>query len=109
MPKTKPSARSAKRKTSTRKIRRGARSESTRSWIKSARDSYTEEYAEYLERHELYGEGRPRLSPAEFNRLDEELLDLLALEAESPLNDDQLVRLQELEYLLLDEQSDSSF
>ncbi len=65
--------------------------------------NYTEEYSDYLERYELYGEGRPRLTPSEFERLDEELIDLLALEADQGvLNDDQIVRLQELEYLLLD-------
>ncbi|MCL5950799.1 MAG: hypothetical protein M1132_03600 [Chloroflexi bacterium] len=67
------------------------------------RGNYNEEYAEYLERYELYGEGRARLSPGDFDRLDEEMLDLLALEAEQgPLSDEQIVRLQELEYLLLD-------
>lgn len=68
-----------------------------------SRGSVNEEYLEYLERYELYGEGRPRLAPAEFDRLDEEMLDLLAFESEQGvLNDDQIVRLQELEYLLLD-------
>ncbi len=71
--------------------------------------SYDEEYAEYLERHEMYGEDRPRLSPSEFNRLDDELLDLLAEAEEGPLSDDQAIRLHELEFLLLDEQSNSSF
>lgn len=67
------------------------------------RQNYTEEYTDYLERYELYGEGRPRLSPAEFDRLDEEMLDLLAQESEQGvLTDDQIVRLQELEFLLLD-------
>lgn len=67
------------------------------------KENYTEEYSEYLERYELYGEGRPRLTPSEFERLDEELIDLLALEADQGvLNDDQIVRLQELEFLLLD-------
>ncbi len=67
------------------------------------KENYTEEYSEYLERYELYGEGRPKLTPSEFERLDEELIDLLALEADQGvLNDDQIVRLQELEFLLLD-------
>jgi hypothetical protein len=67
------------------------------------KENYTEEYSDYLERYELYGEGRPRLTPSEFERLDEELIDLLALEADQGvLNDDQIVRLQELEFLLLD-------
>ena len=65
-------------------------------------ESFTAEYREYLDRYEVSGAGRPRLTPSEFYRLDEELLDLLALEAERGLNDEQVVRLQELEYLLLD-------
>lgn len=68
----------------------------------SKKNTYSEEYIEYLERYELYGEGRPQLSQADFDRYDDELLDLLALEAEHGLNDDQIVRLQELEFLLLD-------
>ena len=68
-----------------------------------AKHTYSDEYAEYLERYELYGEGRPRLSPSEFDHLDEEMLELLELEGEKGvLDDEQIVRLQELEYLLLD-------
>ena len=63
---------------------------------------YSAEYREYLQRYELSGAGRPRLSPAEFDRLDDELLDLLALETEVGLDDEQIIRLHELEYLLLD-------
>ena len=64
--------------------------------------NYSDEYREYLQRYELSGAGRPRLSPAEFDLLDDELLDLLALETEVGLDDEQIIRLQELEYLLLD-------
>jgi hypothetical protein len=66
------------------------------------KEPYSAEYTEYLERYEVYGEGKPRLGAAEFDRLDDELLDLLALETERGLNDEQIVRLQELEFLLLD-------
>lgn len=66
------------------------------------KEKYSEEYAEYLERYELFGEGRPRLTQADFDRLDEELLDLIALELERGLNDEQTIRLKELEFLLLD-------
>lgn len=66
------------------------------------REKYSEEYVEYLERHELFGEGRPKLSQADFDRLDEELLDLIALELERGLDDEQTIRLKELEFLLLD-------
>lgn len=64
--------------------------------------AYSEEYADYLTRYKLYGSDRPHLSPAEFDRLDDEMLDLLGVESEIGLNDEQIVRLQELEFLLLD-------
>ncbi len=59
------------------------------------------EYEEYLERYAEFGRDRPRLSPQEFDKLDDELLDLLDLSG-SALNDDQVIRIQELEYLLID-------
>lgn len=113
MPKSRPAARStkkpaphktprAKKKTAQRKTSAPRETAAPRT-VSAPQQNYTEEYTDYLERYELYGEGRPRLSPAEFERLDEELLDLLALESEQGvLNDDQIVRLQELEFLLLD-------
>lgn len=113
MPKSKSSPRTTKKKTSqttapARKNSAPAKASAPRHNHAPAkppapRHNYTEEYADYLERYELYGEGRPRLSPAEFDRLDEEMLDLLAQETEQGvLTDDQVVRLQELEFLLLD-------
>jgi hypothetical protein len=101
MPKRKSSPRASKKKsppTSPPSRKPNAPAKAT-----APRQNYTEEYTDYLERYELYGEGRPRLSPAEFDRLDEEMLDLLAQESEQGvLTDDQIVRLQELEFLLLD-------
>jgi hypothetical protein len=61
----------------------------------------TPEYGEYLERYAEFGEGRPRLSPDEYDRLDDELLELLDLSGHE-LSDEQIIRLQELEFLLLD-------
>ena len=66
--------------------------------------SYSEEYASYLGRYELLSEGQPMLSPEEFDRLDDELLDLLALDAEGQeLTEDQEERYLELMYLLVAE------
>lgn len=59
------------------------------------------EYQEYLRRYEILGEDRPKLSPAEFEQLDDELLELLARDSED-LTDEQIVRIQELEFLLID-------
>lgn len=65
---------------------------------------YNEEYRRYLERYEMMGEGRPKLSPEEYDRLDDEILDLLALEAETgKLPPQQEERYQELVYLLIAE------
>ncbi len=59
------------------------------------------EYRDYLKRHAEMGEDRPKLTPAEFEEYEDELLDLLALNDKS-MTDDQIVRIQELEYLLID-------
>ena len=108
MPKSKPSARTTKKSKTTKPPRKVASKKKVGAPVPKAasKQNYTEEYADYLERYELYGEGRPRLSPSEFDRLDEEILDLLALETEQGvLSDEQIVRLQELEFLLLDSES----
>lgn len=107
MPQRKPAVRSTKKKSTTKAVRPKKKTVARKTTAPRAepaqKENYTEEYSDYLERYELYGEGRPRLSPSEFERLDEELIDLLALEADQGvLNDDQIVRLQELEFLLLD-------
>jgi len=64
--------------------------------------SYPDEYQQYLERYEIFGEGRPKLSPEEFDRLDDEILELLALGADAgELSPEQEERLRELEYLMI--------
>ena len=69
---------------------------------RAPKPTYSEEYAGYLERHALFGAGHPRLTSDEFDRLDDEMLDLLDQEFKMGLNDEQIIRLQELEFLLLD-------
>ncbi len=59
------------------------------------------EYRAYEKRHAEMGEDRPKLTPAEFDQFEDELLDLLALN-DRAMTDDQIVRIQELEYLLID-------
>jgi hypothetical protein len=67
-------------------------------------ENYSEEYASYLERYEFFSEGQPKLSPQEFERLDDELLDLLAMDAVGQeLTEDQEERYLELMYLLVAE------
>lgn len=66
-----------------------------------ATQTATPEYREYEKRHAQLGEDRPKLSPEEFEQLDDELLELLAL-SDRAMTDEQIVRLQELEFLLID-------
>ncbi|MBI3913827.1 MAG: hypothetical protein HY327_06540 [Chloroflexi bacterium] len=68
--------------------------------------TFTQEYREYLERYRMKGKGRLRLSPVDFEKCDNELIDLLTIQADiGALPDEGIVRLQELEYLLLDGES----
>jgi len=59
------------------------------------------EYRQYLKRHAEMGEDRPLLTPEDFEAFEDELLDLLALNDRN-MTDDDIVRIQELEYLLID-------
>lgn len=59
------------------------------------------EYRAYEKRYAELGEERPKLTPEEFESYEDELLDLLALN-DREMTDDQIVRIQELEYLLID-------
>jgi len=60
------------------------------------------DYRDYLERYEFFGEGRRKLSQEEYDRLDDELLELLALQADGwQLTLEQDERLRELELLLI--------
>jgi hypothetical protein len=69
------------------------------------RKKYSEEYESYLERYEIFAEDQPKLSPEEFDRLDDELLDLLAIDADGEeLTEDQEERYLELMYLLVAEE-----
>ncbi|MFQ6015502.1 MAG: hypothetical protein ACE5NP_08670 [Anaerolineae bacterium] len=65
-------------------------------------ESYSQEYREYLERYELFGEGRRKLSPEEFEEVDDKLLELLAYEASGGvLTPEEEKKIEELEYLLI--------
>ena len=61
----------------------------------------TPEYRAYEKRHTDLGEERPKLTQQEFEAYEDELLDLLAIN-DREMTDDQIVRIQELEYLIID-------
>lgn len=74
---------------------------SSRTSASSASPVRSPDYKEYEKRYALFGQDRPKLTPKEFDQFDDELLELLALES-NRMTDDQIVRLQELEFLLID-------
>lgn len=98
-PKKKQAKPATKKKVATKKK---TTARTTRARQAQRASEYSAEYLDYLERYKIAGGDRPLLSPKEFDRLDDELLDLLALDLEVGLDDEQVVRLQELEYLLLE-------
>ena len=103
MPKVKKSAKVTHSKTPIRKAAGDKKAKANApATPRAPKSANSEEYAGYLERHALFGAGHPRLSSDEFDRLDDEMLDLLDLEFKTGLNDEQIIRLQELEFLLLD-------
>ncbi|HEX7586746.1 MAG TPA: hypothetical protein VF478_00370 [Anaerolineae bacterium] len=103
MPKVKKPTKVNSTKTPTRKTSAGKKTRvRAPAAVRTPKPTYSEEYAAYLERHALIGAGHPRLSSDEFDRLDDEMLDLLDQEFKAGLNDEQIIRLQELEFLLLD-------
>lgn len=112
MPKSKTTTRTTKKTTKPKSARKTTSAAVKKSAVSSTRErgakptiskeNYTDEYREYLERHEMSGEGRPKLGPAEFDRMDEEMWDLIDIEtAQGNLNDEQTVRYRELEFMLL--------
>lgn len=78
-----------------------ARKSSTPKPKNSSAGGKTPEYREYEKRHAELGEERPKLTQQEFESYEDELLDLLALN-DREMTDDEIVRIQELEYLLID-------
>ncbi len=98
MPKPKPATRKSPRATQAKP----AKTSRARQAPAQKAAPVSPDYAEYLKRYRLEGEGRPRLSAKEFDRLDDEYLELLDLDLDSGLDDEQTIRLQELEYLLLE-------
>ncbi len=103
MPKRKPAGKSKKKAPVRKPPRKPVPKPTPPRAAPPAPAKYTQEYREYLDRYRYVGKGRPKLSPVEFDKLDNELIDLLTIQSEiGALSDEQVVRMQELEYLLLD-------
>ncbi|MCC6150833.1 MAG: hypothetical protein IT461_11330 [Planctomycetes bacterium] len=64
-------------------------------------------YENYLILYNLYGRGRPKLNREQYEKLDQELMALVAKGDESELARDQINRVRDIEYMLLDDIAES--
>lgn len=66
-------------------------------------DVYDYYYENYLLLYNLYGKGRPRISREEFQKLDEELMQIVARSDGGELEKADITRVKDIEYLLMDD------
>ena len=66
-------------------------------------DVYDYYYENYLILYNLYGRGRPYLTRELFEELDTELMQIVALADSAQLTRDQMARVRDIEYMLMDD------
>jgi hypothetical protein len=71
--------------------------------LNNSSDVYDYYYENYLILYNLYGRGRPKLNREQYEKLDTELMALVAKGDESELARDQINRVRDIEYMLLDD------
>lgn len=71
--------------------------------MNNSSDVYDYYYENYLILYNLYGRGRPKLNREQYEKLDTELMALVARGDESELARDQINRVRDIEYMLLDD------
>ena len=64
-------------------------------------------YENYLILYNLYGRGRPRLKRDQYEKLDQELMALVAKGDDAELSREQIARVRDIEYMLLDDIAES--
>ena len=64
-------------------------------------------YENYLILYNLYGRGRPKLNREQYERLDPELLALVSGGDDKELSREQIARVRDIEYMLLDDIAES--
>jgi hypothetical protein len=66
-------------------------------------DVYDYYYENYLILYNLYGRGRPRVTREQYEQLDSELMRLVSTAENDQLNHQQMVRVRDIEYVLMDD------
>jgi len=75
--------------------------------LNSSSNVYDYYYENYLILYNLYGRGRPRLKRDQYEKLDQELMALVSRGEESELSREQIARVRDIEYMLLDDIAES--
>lgn len=75
--------------------------------MNSSSNVYDYYYENYLILYNLYGRGRPRLKRDQYEKLDLELMALVSRGEESELSREQIARVRDIEYMLLDDIAES--
>lgn len=75
--------------------------------LNSSSNVYDYYYENYLILYNLYGRGRPRLKRDQYEKLDLELMALVSRGEESELSREQIARVRDIEYMLLDDIAES--
>lgn len=66
-------------------------------------DVYDYYYENYLLLYNLYGTGRPRVDRDEFEKLDSELMQIIARAEGGELSRNDVARINDIEYILMDD------
>jgi hypothetical protein len=66
-------------------------------------DVYDYYYENYLILYNLYGRGRPRVTREQYEQLDAELMQLVASAENNQISHNQMVRVRDIEYVLMDD------
>lgn len=66
-------------------------------------DVYDYYYENYLILYNLYGRGRPHISREQFEALDQELMQIVARSDSGQLTRDDMARVHDIEYMLMDD------
>jgi hypothetical protein len=66
-------------------------------------DVYDYYYENYLILYNLYGRGRPRVTREQYEQMDSELMTIVAAEEGTQLTNEQVTRVRDIEYVLMDD------
>jgi hypothetical protein len=71
--------------------------------VPNSSNVYDYYYENYLILYNLYGRGRPRVKREQYEKLDQELMQLVSRGEDAELSRAEVARVRDIEYMLLDD------